>query len=296
MSSPEISNPCMGLLAGSGSYPLRIAEGLRRRGVRVCALGVIGEADPALIEKCDVFEWVKPTRLGTAIRFFQKHHVTRATMGGKILLQRYFSHGLWLRNLPDWRLLRVAIPFFVTRVRDCRCDSILSVLCAEFAKDGIQFVPATDDLPELLVKVGTLTQRVPSESEWKDLYFGWKVAKILGHIDIGQSVLVRNQTVVAVEAMEHTDQTIERAGQICKSGGFVLIKTAKPSQDMRFDVPTIGLGTLETLARCGGRAIAVEAEHTLLVEMNEGEFIAKANQLGIAVVAVNDAMMAKENP
>ncbi len=293
MSTSE-SKPCMGLLAGSGSYPLRIAEGLRRRGVRVCALGVIGEAEPALLERCDVFEWVKPTRLMAAIRFFQKNHVTRATMGGKIHLQRYFSHGLWLQNLPDWRLLRAAIPFFVTRVRDCRCDSLLTVLCDEFAKDGIQFVPATDDLPELLVKAGVLTQRTPTESEWKDLYFGWNVAKLLGHIDVGQSVLVRNQTVVAVEAMEHTDQTIERAGQICKNGGFVLVKTAKPSQDMRFDVPTIGLGTLETLARCGGRAIAVEAEHTLLVEMNEGEFITQANQLGVAVVALDDTTIPKK--
>ena len=276
----------IGLLAGSGTYPIRVAKGFRSRGVQVVTLGVIGEASSELSEVSDVFKWTRPTRLAAAIRFFRKHGVTRATMAGKIRLERYFSRGLWLRNFPDYRLLRAAIPFFITHRKDCRCDSILGEICREFAKDGIHFIPATDELPELLVNAGILTEREPTETEWRDIHFGWRLAQELGRWDVGQSVLVRNQTVVAIEAMEHTDEAIHRAGELSHRRGFVLVKTAKPSQDMRFDVPTIGLGTLEALSQWGGTAIAIEANRTLLVELRPGEFLEMANRLGIAVVAM----------
>ena len=276
----------IGLLAGSGAYPLRVAAMLRERGRRIAAVAIRGETEPSLESLCDEFTWGYPTRLGPVLRFFRHHGVTQATMAGKIRLERYFRRGLWLRYPPDSWLLRAAIPFFVTRRRDCRCDSILGTLCREFEREGVRFIPATDEIPELLVKAGLLTRREPTEAEWRDLHFGWHVARELGRLDIGQSVLVRNQTVVAIEAMEHTDQAILRAGELCPHGGFVLVKTAKPSQDMRFDVPVIGTGTLESMAAAGGGVIAVEADRTLLIELANGEFSTMADRLGLAVVAL----------
>ena len=182
-------------------------------------------------------------------------------------------------------MLRAAIPHFVTRSKDCRDDSLLGMLVREFAADGIHFKPATDFAPELLVKPGQLTRRGPSSHQWKDIRFGWTVAKELGRLDIGQSVAVMGQSVLAVEAIEGTDECIRRAGTLCRAGGFTVVKVAKPNQDMRFDVPTIGLGTLDTMVKAGGRVLAVEAGRTIVLD--QAAVIEFANRNGLVIVSID---------
>jgi DUF1009 family protein len=160
---------------------------------------------------------------------------------------------------------------------------MLSSIVNAFAKDGIVFGPATDYAPELLVKSGQLTRRGPTAAEQKDIAFGWQLAKEMGRLDVGQCVVVKDQTVIAVEAIEGTDECIRRAGVLCGAGGFSVVKTAKPQQDMRFDVPTVGVWTLESMIAAGGRVLAIEAGRTILVD--EPEFVRLADQHGIAVVA-----------
>ena len=144
----------------------------------------------------------------------------------------------------------------------------MRAIVEEFASEGIHFAPATDYAPELLVSEGQLTRRGPTAWQQKDIEFGWRIAKEMGRLDIGQSVAVKDQAVLAVEAVEGTDECIRRAGGLCRAGGFTVVKVAKPQQDMRFDVPTIGLGTLETLHAAGGKLLAVEAGRTVFLDQD----------------------------
>jgi DUF1009 family protein len=174
-------------------------------------------------------------------------------------------------------------PHFLTRKRDCRDDSLLRTVVEEFASEGIRFMSITDCAPELLVHEGQLSRLGPTAWQQKDIEFGWQMAKEMGRLDIGQSVAVKDQAVLAVEAVEGTDECIRRAGTLCKAGGFTLVKVAKPQQDMRFDVPTIGLGTLETLHTAGGKVLAVEADRTIFLDQDA--VIDYANRNGLVVVA-----------
>lgn len=289
VAQPGAVAPRIGLLAGWGRYPFVVAEALRRQGCRTFCLGIAGLADAALAGVCDDFQWVGLARLGRAIRYFKRQRVTQATMAGKVHKKVLFQPWLWLRLLPDWRTLRAFAPHFLTRRKDCRDDSLLKVIVNEFAADGIQFAPATDFAPELLASAGQRTRRAPSPRHWRDIHFGWKIAKELGRLDVGQTVAVKNQAVLALEAVEGTDECIRRAGGLCRAGGFVVIKVAKPQQDMRFDVPTIGLGTLQTMVEAGGRVLAIEAGRTILLE--EPRLIDFANRHKLVVVALEDGAM-----
>jgi DUF1009 family protein len=202
-------------------------------------------------------------------------------MAGKI--RKLTMHTPWrlLRLLPDWRGLR----FWYGRFRpDNRDDTLLLGVIDEFAADGLQFASALDLCPELLVRAGILTTSRPTPAEEADLEFGWSLAKEMGRLDVGQSVVVKERAVLAVEAIEGTDQAIARAGELCRSGGFVVVKVAKPQQDMRFDVPTVGRSTVETMQRAGGRVLAIEAGKTILIDAEET--LALANQCGISIVAL----------
>jgi UDP-2,3-diacylglucosamine hydrolase len=284
---PKTETPPIGLVAGWGRYPLLLAEALRRQGRSVYCLGVIGHADPRLADLCADFRWLGLARFGAAIKHFQRHGVTEATMAGKIHKVVLFQPWRWLRHLPDVRTIRMFAPHFLTRRKDCRDDSLLGAVVAEFASEGIRFAPATDYVPEVLVGEGQLTRHGPSAAQWTDIRFGWQIAKQMGRLDIGQSVAVKDQAILAVEAVEGTDECIRRAGRLCPVGGFSVVKVAKPQQDMRFDVPTIGLGTLEVLAAAGGRALAVEAGRTILLDAPET--IDFADRKGLAIVAMTEA-------
>jgi DUF1009 family protein len=248
-------------------------------------------ADPQLAELCDDFQWSGLARFGQAIRYFQRHGVSDAMMVGKIHKVVIFQPWRWLRHLPDLRTLRMLAPHFFTRRKDCRDDSLLTAVVDEFAKEGIRFGPPTDYAPELLIGRGPLGRRTPTAWQWKDIAFGWRMAKEMGRLDIGQSVAVKDQAVLAVEAVEGTDQCIRRAGELCRAGGFTVVKVAKPQQDMRFDVPTIGVGTLETLHAAGGRVLAIEAGRTIVLD--QPAVVAFADQHKLVVLAIDASEVEK---
>src|SRR5262249_36964420 len=155
---------------------------------------------------------------------------------------------------------------FISTKKDRRDDTLLSAVVGAFQQDGIHIQPATDFVPELLVKSGQLTQLSPTRAQEADIAFGWNLAKEMGRLDVGQSVVVKDRACLAVEAIEGTDECIRRAGSLCPGGGFTVVKLAKPQQDMRFDVPTVGLGTLQSMVAAGAKMLVVEAGKTILVD------------------------------
>jgi DUF1009 family protein len=283
----------IGLMAGWGRFPLVIAEALKKQGYETYCLGVVDHADPKLAEICTDFQWSGLAKFGSAIRYFKRRGVTEAMMAGKIFKVKLFGRFAWLHHLPDLRTIRLLIPFFWTRQKDCRDDTLLMAVVDEFASEGIRLSVPTDYAPELLVKPGQLTRRGPNFAQQKDIDFGWRMAKEMGRLDIGQSVAVKNQAVLAVEAVEGTDQNIRRAGTLCKAGHFTVVKVAKPQQDMRFDVPTIGVGTLETMLEAGGEVLAIEAGMTILLD--EKDVIAFADRHKMIIVSLLDSEIAKKS-
>jgi DUF1009 family protein len=274
----------IGLLAGWGRYPIVVAEALRRRGHRVIGLGVRDHADPLLAELCDEFQWIGLGTVGRAIRQFRRAGVSRAVMAGKIHKVMFYHPGWWLRHRPDWTALHTFFGHFITGAQDRKDDSLLGALVRAYAAGGIRFEPATDFAPELLVQTGHVAGRSLSTKQLRDVEFGWALAKQMGALDIGQTVCVKDQAVLAVEAIEGTDECIRRAGELCRQGGFSVVKVAKPQQDMRFDVPTVGLSTLESIAAAGGRVLAIEAQRTILLDARL--FQDAAERLKLSVVAL----------
>jgi DUF1009 family protein len=271
----------IGLLAGSGRLPLVFAKKARQLGLAVVCIGIRNEAAPELAQLVDRFYWAGIARLGRMIRLFKRERIEQIVMAGKI--RKAVMHTPWriLRFWPDWRAMR----FWYSRRRpDNRDDSLLLDVIAEFASEGIRFASALDLCPELLVRPGILTRRPPSSAENADIGFGWNLAKEMGRLDVGQSVAVKERAVLAVEAIEGTDQAICRAGELCPVGGFVVVKVAKPSQDMRFDVPTVGSSTIRTMHQAGGRVLAIETGKTIILD--EQDTIALADRLGISIVAL----------
>ena len=226
--------------------------------------------------------FTKPTLMITLIFYFL------SAVNGINFKDKILFHGLgWIEHLPDWTSLRTLYRSVITRSRDTRDDTILGAVVDAFNKHHLQVLPATELVPQLVVDEGCLTQRSPNRREMLDIEFGWQIARHMGGLDIGQSITVRDQTVLGVEAVEGTDALIVRTGQLCPRGGFTLIKVAKPNQDMRFDVPTIGLRTLENLVRTGSRTIAIEAHRTILVDRHQT--LAFAKKHGIAIIALSKA-------
>jgi DUF1009 family protein len=208
-------------------------------------------------------------------------------MAGKIHKARLFARHAWLRHLPDLRGIRTFWPHFVSRLRDNRDDSLLGAIAAAFDADGVRICPATDFAPELLATPGILAGPALSPRQEADVVFGWRLAKELGRHDIGQTVVVRNRAPLALEAIEGTDACIRRAGGLCPAGGMVVVKVAKPQQDLRFDMPTIGTGTLESLAAAGAAVLAIEAGRTILVDAPD--LACRARAAGITIASFTDA-------
>lgn len=280
----------VGLLAAWGRFPILVAEELRRHNYRISCLAVVDHADPALREICDDFHWVGLAKLGGAIRFFRRCGVRQATMAGKFHKVLMYQPRMWMRHFPDWRFITTFYRYLITHDRDRKDDTLLVALADAFAADGVTFLPATDFAPELLVKPGQIAGRPPSAAQQKDIEFGWDIAREMGRLDIGQSICVKDRAVLAVEAIEGTDACIHRAGQLCPQGGFTVIKVAKPQQDMRFDVPTVGVRTLRTMVAAGARVLAIEGGRTILLD--DEEFRTYANELKLSVVALsNGAVM-----
>jgi DUF1009 family protein len=277
----------VGIVAGWGRYPVVVAEALRRQGIDVYCMGIKDHADPILQTLATEFDWMGMARLGRAVNFFQRYDVRHLVLAGKFHKFKLFQPWALLKHLPDFRTWRRFVHNFVLGTRDRKDDTLLMAVVDDFADAGITVVPATDFAPELLVQFRQLSRRGPNAAEQKDIVFGWQVAKELGRFDIGQSVVIKGEAAMAVEAIEGTDRCIERGGTLCRAGKFTVVKVAKPRQDMRFDVPTVGLGTLENMVRLGGRCLAVEAGRTILLD--EPAVIEYANQHGVALVSLGPA-------
>jgi hypothetical protein len=268
----------IGLIAGSGQFPIVFAETARRRGVEVVAVAHRGETAPELVHHVHAITWVQPGQLQALIDALHAYGVTRAVMVGGIAKPRLFRE-----IMPDARALTA-----IARVGKLRDDVLLRGLADELEQDGIRIVPSTTYLDEIVPGVGVLGGREPTADEWADIRYGFQVVKVIGRFDIGQSVVVRGGTVMAVEGIEGTDATIRRAGTLV-NGDIVVVKATKPIQDLRFDLPAIGPETIRTIAEVRGRALAVEAGRTIVLD--RAQTIALADEARVAVVAVDPSEM-----
>jgi len=261
----------VGLIAGGGQFPLMVAEGARRHGFRVVAVAHKGETEPSLSDQVDKITWIKLGQLGQMIKALKKEGVQKTLMAGSITKKRMFEN-----IMPDLKGLTV-----ISRLAIFHDDDILRALAEELAKEGIEIVSSTLYLPELLAPSGCLTKKKPNKVEKEDIDFGWKMAKELGRLDIGQCVVVRRKTVLAVEAIDGTDETILRGGRLSKEGA-VVIKVSKPNQDLRFDVPAIGLDTIKVMSQVRASVLVVEAGKTLIFDRDE--MVAGADEMDISII------------
>jgi len=276
----------IGLVAGWGDFPVRVAQALIADGYEVSCIGVKGHAAPILEKICHNYKEFGIGKMGAQVRYFRNAGVTKATMAGKINKTLIFDRMFFVRHLPDLTFIRHFFPMLISKTRDRKDDTLLTTVTELYAAGGIMFAPATDFAPELLVKEGNLTTKKPTDSQSRDIDFGWKIAREMGRLDIGQSVVVMNQAAIAIEAIEGTDACIKRAGELSRIG-FTVVKVAKPQQDMRFDVPTVGVGTIESIHAAGGKVLAIEADRTIVVDQDKT--IELANRYGIVVVAKKES-------
>jgi DUF1009 family protein/predicted dehydrogenase len=272
----------VGLIAGSGQFPLLFAHAARQASVRVLAVGFDGETDPALSKYVDEFHMLKLGQLNRLIKTFRKAGITHAAMAGAINKTR-----LYTRIRPDWRAVR-----FLNRLRNKKDDSLLRALADELESEGISIQPSTIFVPDLLAPEGILTRRKPNRREQSDIAFGWAIAKAIGRLDIGQCLIVKNQAVLAVEGIDGTDATILRGGRLCREGA-VVIKVSKPIQDLRFDVPAVGSDTIESMKRANARVLVVEAGRTLMFDRDK--MIDAADSAGISILVQTDGSLASES-
>ncbi len=273
----------VGLVAGWGQFPVHVAQAMIAQGYEVHCSAIKDHADPVLADICDSYQVFGMGRLGAQCRFLRRAGVTQATMAGKIFKTLLFKNKIGLiKHFPDLAFWQHFYPIVISKTKDRRDDTLLNTVVQLYASGGVTFAPATDFAPELLVKAGALTRTQPTQAQLKDIEFGWTMAKEMGRLDIGQTVVVRNQAVMAVEAIEGTDECIRRAGQLC-NGGFTVVKVAKPNQDMRFDVPTIGVETIETIASSGGKVLVIEADRTIILE--QARTVSTAERLGVSLYA-----------
>jgi len=278
---------CLGLIAGNGRFPFLLIDAARAHGLSVVVAAIKEETDPemdarAADDPAIRVHWLSLGELSKLIETFQAEGVTRAVMAGQVKHTQIFS-----AIRPDWRLAKLLL-----NLRTRNTDMLLGAVAKVLADEGIELISSTHYLEPLLARPGVLTRRAPTEDEQKDIAYGRTVARGLATWDLGQTVVIAAQACVAVEAMEGTDATIARAGSLFRALGdpastlsrsLTVVKVAKPNQDMRFDVPVIGLATIETMARAGATCLAVEAGRTLLFDA--ATIIAAADHAGIALVA-----------
>lgn len=270
-----VNDTLIGLIAGGGQFPLLFAEGAKDAGYTVVAVGFDRETDPALAAHVHAFHLLKLGQLNKLIRIFQKAGIKRVAMAGSINKTR-----LYARIRPDWRAFRL-----LASLRNKKDDHLLRSLAGELEKEGIRVEPSTLFLPGLLAPEGLLTRRHLNAREERDVLFGWEMAKAVGHLDIGQCLVVKDQAVLAVEGMDGTDETIVRGGRLCREGA-VIIKVSKPIQDLRFDVPAVGLQTIETMRMVKARVLVVEAGKTLIFDRDK--VVETADRYGMTIVAMAD--------
>lgn len=265
--------PRIGLIAGSGRYPQYFAEMAREEGHQVVAVAIREETAPELESLVEEIHWFHVGELQGMIDVFLQRGIDRLVMAGKITKTRMFNH-----LKPDARLLKV---FEKTPVRND--DALLKALATEFVAEGIHVCDSTMFVTSLLPQKGTLSRREPSQEEWLDVKFGHDIAKQIAGLDIGQTVVVKNRAILAVEAIEGTDEAILRGGKL-GNGGVTVVKVARPQQDMRFDLPVIGVDTIRTLIQVQARCLAIQENKTLLLD--RAELVAMADAANMAIVVI----------
>ena len=263
-----------GLIAGNGRVPFLVLEGARAVGVERAVAAIREETDPQIEQLADSIEWIGVGQLGRLIRFFRNEGVGQVIMAGQVRHVQIFK----LSALPDLRMARM-----LARLKRRNTDALIGAIADELESEGIRLIDSTTYLQPLLARSGVLTRRAPGKQELADMEYGHEVALELARLDLGQTIVVKNQAVVALEAMEGTDATIRRASELVKGRPLTVIKVAKPNQDMRFDVPVIGLQTIETLHACNVTAISITADKTLIFDREET--LAAANRHRIAIIA-----------
>lgn len=263
-----------GLIAGNGRFPFLVLEGARAAGVEMVVAAIREETDPRIAELASSIEWISVGHLGKLIRFFRKEGVDQVIMAGQVRHVQIFK----LSALPDLRMARM-----LARLKRRNTDALLGAVADELESEGIRLIDSTTYLQPLLARAGVLTRRAPDKSELADIEYGREVAHELARLDLGQTIVVKRQAVVALEAMEGTDATIRRAAELVRGRPLTVIKVAKPNQDMRFDVPVIGLQTIETLVACHVTAVSLTADKTLIFDREET--LEAANRHRIAIVA-----------
>lgn len=264
----------IGIIAGSGLLPLILSERIKTEGnARIIAIGLKGLSLQRLSDFVDIIHWVGPEELGKLIEILKKEGIRKAIMAGKVPKTLIFDP-----LEPDLRGAAI-----LKGLRNKKDDSILRALAEELDSEGIAIEGLKTYLSPFFTKRGVLTSRGPSEEEIKDIIFGWEIAKGIGRLDIGQTVVVKNQAVLAVEAIEGTDEAIRRGGRLGR-GNVVVIKVSKPGQDMRFDVPVVGLTTIEVLKEVNGRVLALEAEKTILLDKEV--MIREADRMGLSIIGI----------
>jgi DUF1009 family protein len=269
----------IGLIAGYGKFPILFAQNARKDGVRVVGFGIRHEAFPELEQHVEKLHWVGVAQVGRLIRLLKSEGIRRAVMAGKVRKTVMFAPFRILRLMPDLRTLRL----WFRRVKDRRDDTLLGAVADELASEGIRLESSLLFCRDLLAAEGLLAGPPPSAEEAGDIRFGWKLAKAMGGLDVGQSVSVKERAVLAVEAIEGTDAAILRAGALGRAG-FTVVKVSKPGQDVRFDVPAVGPDTVRTMALAGARILALEAGSTLMLGVEET--LALAEKQGITVVGL----------
>jgi DUF1009 family protein len=262
----------LGIIAGNGVYPQLLADSARKAGVKkIIAAAFTGETDAALGQYVDLVEWMRVGQLSRLLKFFRAQDIHHAIMAGQIAPKNLFD----LR--PDWKALML-----LGKLKQRNAESIFAAIADELANVDVDLLAATTFLEDSLAPSGLIAGPKLSRQEEDDVDLGWKIAKEIARLDIGQTIIVKNGTVVAVEALGGTNDTIRRGGELAQRGA-VMVKVAKPSQDMRFDVPVIGIETIRISAEARLRVIAVEAGKTLLLERHA--IIDLANRSKLSIVA-----------
>jgi len=262
----------IGLIAGIGELPMAVAAEAKEKGFHVVAVALEHLADKSLASFVDEIRWVNVGKLGTIIKSLKRCGATRAVMAGKVPKALLYKGNV----TPDLRAMKLLFT-----LKDKSDDSILLAITKELEKDGITLLNTTDFCQDMLTPEGILTEEGLTEDEWKDVRFGWKIAREMGRLDIGQTVVVKDQAVMAVEAIEGTDEAIKRGGFYAHEGA-VVVKVSKPHQDMRFDVPVVGLDTLRVMVEVKARVLALEAKKSIV--LRKKHFLREAEEAGISVV------------
>ncbi len=263
----------IGLIAGNGRFPIIFAENAKRLGYAVSAVAHIGETAPELEQHVERIHWIKVGQFNKLIQALKEDGVRQAVMLGGIKKTHVFT-----TVRPDLRALAL-----FSRLKQWKDDAILREVATELEGEGIQIRESTFGLRGILVEEGSLTERSPSKKEWEDIRYGWDVAQDIGRLDIGQCVVVKDRVVVAVEAVEGTDEAIRRGGVLAGEGA-VVVKRSKPQQDLRFDLPAVGPATVEAMASVKATVLALEADRSVLLDRDET--LRKAERAGIAIVGL----------